>query len=108
MAIYLVKAKPVESKLDELRRKLARGDVRAFEPFGRALDRSLRGARLGEDGIAMWEEVDYCSPPLREERAAVLDEHFTDISVEPVDEGEGWSSIGHLTRLFPHLDKTAG
>jgi hypothetical protein len=38
----------------------------------------------------VWEE------PLAEERAAVLDAHFEDISVEPVASGEGWHRIEAL------------
>ena len=51
------------------------------------------------DGIATWEEEDYCSPPLAEERAAVLDNYFDQISVERVDAGEGWKRIEALPKL---------
>jgi hypothetical protein len=40
-------------------------------------------------------------PPLAEESAAVLDDYFHDLRVEPVKEGEGWSKIAGLPRLFP-------
>jgi hypothetical protein len=41
------------------------------------------------------------SPPLAEERAAVLDSYFEGIAVEPVAEGEGWWRIEALPPLFP-------
>lgn len=100
MAIYLVKAKPVEDKLAELRTRLDAGEVREFEPFGRSLEQSLRGARRAEDGDAVWEEVDYCSPPLQAEREAILDDYFERIEVEPVGENEGWKRIEHLPPLW--------
>ena len=39
-------------------------------------------------------------PPLAQERAAVLDTYFTDIAVDPVREGQGWTRIGHLPLLW--------
>lgn len=51
----------------------------------------------------MWEEEDYCQPPLAEERAAVLDRYFDDLSVEPVVEGTGWALIDVLPAMFPEL-----
>ena len=35
---------------------------------------------------------DYCSPPLAQERAAVLDEYFEDLRVTAVQRNEGWAS----------------
>ena len=67
--------------------------------FGKALTRSLNEARTQPDGIAIWEEEDYCSPPLAEERAAVLDRYFDEISVEQVAAGEGWKRIEALPML---------
>ncbi|HWS96240.1 MAG TPA: hypothetical protein VN620_07175 [Candidatus Methylomirabilis sp.] len=59
----------------------------------------MNEARIQPDGVATWEEEDYCSPPLAEERAAVLDKYFDEISVERVDAGEGWKRIEALPRL---------
>ena len=73
-----------------------------LEPFGRALTAGLRGARM-EGERAAWEEEDYCSPPLAEERAAVLDAYFEGIAVEPVKKGEGRRRIEALPPLFPDL-----
>lgn len=44
--------------------------------LGEALSTGLNNARWQADGIAIWEEEDYCSPPLAMERAAVLDKYF--------------------------------
>ena len=99
MAHYLVKANP-SGDLKELKRRLDGGAVRSMRPFGEALDYSLRNARVGSDGKAVWEELDYCSPPLTQERAAVLDDYFTDIETDEVEKGDGWKRIEELPKLF--------
>ncbi len=97
MAYYLVRARPRADRMDELRRRLAGGEFATFRPFGHALTRALKGARLDPaTGEAVWEEEDYCSPPLAMEREAVLDRYFQDLQVQPVQEGEGWAAISHL------------
>ena len=53
----------------------------------------------------MWEEEDYCSPPLAQERESVLDRYFDGLSVEPVVEGTGWALIDGFPALFPGLAK---
>lgn len=103
MAHYLVTGSPREPLLDELRTRLARGELVGLKPFGRALAFSLRRARRLPDGRATWEEEDYCRPPLAEERAAVLDRYFDDLSVQPVVEGTGWALIEPLPPMFPDL-----
>jgi hypothetical protein len=87
----------------ELQAKLGRDEFVGLHPFGQALTLSLNGARVLEDGTAVWEEEDYCRPPLAEERAAVLDAYFDEIQVTPVDRGAGWRQIAALPRLFPGL-----
>jgi len=99
MAYYLVRARPKEERLPELRVQLDRKAFAGLRPFGRALTRSLEGARRQED-TAVWEEEDYCSPPLAEEREAVLDDYFERIEVEEVAEGEGWRRIEDLPSLY--------
>jgi hypothetical protein len=99
MAYYLVRARPKEERLPELRVQLDRKAFAGLRPFGRALTRSLEGARRQED-TAVWEEEDYCSPPLAEEREAVLDDYFEGIEVEEVTEGEGWRRIEDLPSLY--------
>ena len=103
MAHYLVSARPKRQRLAELERKLRERAFASLRPFGPALTLGLENARVREDGFALWEEEDYCTPPLAEERAAALDAFFDDIRVEPVARGEGWQRIAGLPRLFPDL-----
>jgi hypothetical protein len=103
MAYYLVTAWPRRARLKELETRLRRNEFVRLRPFGHALTLSLRGARRFPDGLAVWEEEDYCRPPLAQERAAVLDDYFDRLKVETVEEGEGWKRIEGLTRLFPAL-----
>jgi hypothetical protein len=103
MTYYLVHARPKVELLPALEAGLRTDAYRDLEPFGRALSASLRDAKLAPDGSAWWEEEDYCRPPLAQERAAVLDHHFADITVEPVEQGAGWRRITALPRLFPAL-----
>lgn len=97
MAYYLVRAKA--HNLDELRQRLDSGEVEKMRPFGLALHHGLDNARVDGEWV-VWEEEDYCTPPLAMERRAVLDTYFTDLSVEHVQEGEGWQRIEHLPGLW--------
>jgi hypothetical protein len=99
MAHYIVRAKPKPDRLSELHQTWQENAFVNLHPFGKALTHSLNEARLQSDGIAIWEEEDYCSPPLAQERAAVLDMYFDDITVEPVNAGEGWMQIESLPKL---------
>lgn len=103
MAFYLVSAQPIDERLDDLRHKLEQEALKELRPFGPTLSQSLRNARRRPDGTAVWEEEDYCSPPLAQERSAVLDQYFTAIEVEPVAKGQGWKQIQTLPPLFPAL-----
>ena len=108
MAYYLVSASARQELLDELRRELARGAFLPLRPFGTTLSASLRAARRQADGRVVWEEEDYCVPPLAQERAAVLDRYFTELRVEPVPRGAGWQRIRALPPLFAGLAHGAG
>jgi hypothetical protein len=103
MTHYLVSAVPRRELLDDLETRLARDEFAPLVPFGQALSTSLREARQRPDGMALWEEEDYCRPPLAEERQAVLDRYFDILKVEPVERGAGWERINYLPRLFPDL-----
>lgn len=103
MAYYLVTARPNRERLAELRERLGNDEFRGLRPFGNALTHSLRNARRRPDGFAVWEEEDYCRPPLAEERAAVLDEYFDGLSFEAVPHREGWRRIASLPLLFPEF-----
>jgi hypothetical protein len=98
-----VTAKPKSDLMQELLVNLRNNAYASMRPFGKALTYSLRNARLREDGYATWEEEDYCSPPLAEERAAALDEFFEDLSVASIRAGTGWQEINQLRPLFPEL-----
>jgi hypothetical protein len=100
VAYYLVQAKPVEELLPELRERLDKDEIRVMRPFGQALQYSLENARLQDDGVAVWEEEDYCSPPLAQERAAVLDTYFRELNTERVEKGKGWKQIESLPGLW--------
>jgi hypothetical protein len=89
--------------LDELRALLAQNAFVDLRPFGHALSASLRAARQHADGTLVWEEEDYCRPPLAQERAAVLDRFFESLQVEPVRAGAGWERIDALPPAFPEL-----
>lgn len=103
MAHYLVTARPKSDRIGELLANLQNRAYASMWPFGRAMTCSLENARLREDGYATWEEEDYCSPPLAQERAAALDDFFDDLKVSPVPEGAGWEKIRGLPWLFPEL-----
>ena len=103
MAHYLVTAKPKSDRLGDLLGNLRKNVYALMRPFGKTMTYSLENARLREDGYATWEEEDYCSPPLAEERAAALDEFFDELDIRPVQQGTGWEKIGGLPRLFPEL-----
>ena len=101
MAHYLVEAELIEDRANELRNKVSSKEFRDLEPFGRALSYSLENARFDpEKGVAVWEEEDYCNPPLNQEREAVLDEYFSELEVQKVDRGQGWEEIDHLPALW--------
>jgi len=99
MAYYLVKAKLKTERAPQLLSRLNSGEIRAMRPFGAALHGGLEAARRDGEWV-IWEEEDYCSPPLAMERAAVLDTYFTGLTVEAVAPGAGWARIRHLPRLW--------
>ncbi len=103
MAYYLVTAQPKAELAQELRERLDSGEIQEMQPFGQSLHHGLENARLQADGTAIWEEEDYCIPPLAQERAAVLDDYFSDIKVERVQEGAGWQRIEDLPGLLESL-----
>jgi hypothetical protein len=107
MSFYLVTAKPIRSKMDNLRKWLNSGEIRTMQPFGRALQMGLDGARWQSDDVTIWEEEDYCVPPLAQERAAVLDKYFTDLEVQHVNKGEGWKEIDSLERIWEDHDHSS-
>jgi hypothetical protein len=102
MLHYLVQARPIKELLLELRQRLDSGEIHVMRPFGPALHYSLVHARVQESGLAIWEQGDYCWPPLVQERAAVLNTYFKEFNVERVDRTEGWKRIESIPRLWQH------
>ena len=100
MAYYLVQAKPIDELLAQLRQRLDSGEIRVMRPFGQALQYGLDNARLQRNGTAIWEEEDYCVPPLAQERAAILDTYFKELNVERVEKTIGWKRIKTLPGLW--------
>jgi hypothetical protein len=100
MAYYLVTAKPKKNLLQELELNLKNDKYIYLKPFGKALTHGLKNARKKDDKYLVWEEEDYCTPPLREEREAVLDKYFSEINVEKVSEAEAWEKRKDLPKAF--------
>jgi hypothetical protein len=105
MAYYLVQAKPIPDSTEKLYRILKRGDIQHMRPFGQALHEALENARVLDNGFAIWEEEDYCAPPLAQERVAVLNNFFEKLSVERVEKGRGWRQIMHLPLLWTQIQE---
>jgi hypothetical protein len=100
MLYYLVQARPIEELLPELRQRLDSGEIQVMHPFGPVLHYSLEHARLQENGIATWEQADYCWPPLVRERSAVLNTYFREFRAELVDCTDGWKRIESIPSLW--------
>lgn len=101
MAHYLVRAKLRKDRAEELKSKVEASQFRDLKPFGEAISKSLENAKYDLDkDEAVWEEEDYCSPPLQQEKEAILGRYFSELKVVEVDSGEGWSQIDHLRSLW--------
>ena len=101
MAHYLVRAKADPTLEAELSEKIKTRSFVDLKPFGRAMTIGLENARIDHAGRWAWEEEDYCTPPLKQEKVAVLDRYFRHLDIEKVREGEGWKQIEELRRVFP-------
>ena len=104
MAYYLVKARPDAERMGKQHERLEHTEFEGMQPFGHALTEALENARFNpETGEALWEKEDYCRPPLRQERNAVLDNYFDEIAVERVYENQGWEQIDEHASLRTEL-----
>jgi hypothetical protein len=82
---YLVKARPVPSQRDALRRAVADGSLgQGSVAFGEYV-RNMKQARLLDDGTVCWIESCFCPTPLREEQAFWAP-YFSDITTEPAQD----------------------
>ena len=106
MPHYLVRATPKRAGLAKLQDRVDSGEIAKLRPFGKALSNALSDARKDGEGRAVWEQLDFGDPPLAEERK-VLDEFFSSIETEIVDEMAGRKAIGAMPRLVkarrPHV-----
>ena len=101
MAHYLVRARLKQAFANYLYERLGKREFLHIQPFGGSLTRALENIRHDPlTGEAVWEEEDYCSPPLAMKQRAVLDQYFDEITVNKVSEGEGWTSIDRLPSLW--------
>jgi hypothetical protein len=75
----------------------------SLRPFGEAVTHSVITPGPSPMATAIWEEEDYCSSPLAQEREAVLDTYFDEITVERVNPGEGWKRIEGVPKLDSHI-----
>lgn len=100
MAHYLVKAEPLDAQKGELIQRIENRDFISLKPFGEALTYSLEHAKIDKKGTWIWEELDYCNPPLKQERAQVLDRYFSIEDITPVEENQGWSTIEDLPKAL--------
>ena len=98
MAHYLVKGKLKDGKRGELLGALENEEFAGLEPFGESLTYSLEHAKEDEEGRWVWEELDYCDPPLKQEREKVLDRYFSYLDIERVEKNAGWRRIESLPR----------
>ncbi len=75
-----------------------------MEPFGEALTYSLENAKyIPDNDLAVWEEEDYCHPPLKMERKEVLSNYFKDIEWRELDKNDGWREIDEHPGLWESI-----
>jgi hypothetical protein len=103
MAHYMVTARPISDRMEELTEKLRNRAFEPLKPFGRALTYSLEHAKIDTRGYWKWEELDYCDPPLAQERKAVLDRYFSLEHIEQVHENEGWKQLSEYEDALPEF-----
>ena len=97
--IYHVRARFREDTAAAFLAKLTDGTIEDQRPDGRELVASMKRAVISENGLIEWSEMCYCDSPLAHERATVLDSHFDDISVEPIDVYESYKGCAFMDYL---------
>ena len=92
-------SKPKSDRLRDLLGNLRKHIYSPMRPFGKAMTYALENARLPEDGYAVWEEEDYCSPPLAQEREAARWMSSSRNSPSRQFGGKGWETGGDSTTV---------
>jgi hypothetical protein len=100
MPSYLVRGRPKPGKLPKLRRKLELGDIALMRGFGGSLEFGLKNAKRSIDGDVLWEQQSDSMPPLSQEKRAILNEFFREITAKDVAEGQGWEEVKLLQPLW--------
>ena len=83
--IYHVHAKFREETATEFLTKLSDGTIRDQTPDGSEMFASMSRAIVNSQGLVEWSEMCFCATPLSHERETVLDQHFDEITTEPVE-----------------------
>lgn len=97
--IYKVTAKFNEGRANEFYKKLTDGTVKKQEPDGKEIAESMQRAVVDSSGLVVWSELCYCSSPLAHERSTILDNYFSELNTEPIDDYqhyEGHSFMNYL------------
>ncbi|MDH3835061.1 MAG: hypothetical protein OES34_13025 [Nitrosopumilus sp.] len=86
MAIYSVKARYIEEKIEEFYQKLTDGTIENQKPDGQEIINSMKRAKIIEPNIIQWSEMCFCSPPLKHERETVYNQFLETIETEVIDD----------------------
>ena len=86
MAIYSVKARCIEEKMEGFYQKLIDGTIENQKPDGQEIISSMKRARIIEPNVIQWSEMCFCSPPLRHERETVYNQFLEDIETKVIDD----------------------
>ena len=86
MAIYSVKARYIEDKMEEFYQKLTDGTIQNQKPDGQEIINSMKRAKITKPNVIQWSEICFCSPPLKHERETVYNQFLNDIETEVIDD----------------------
>ena len=86
MAIYSVKARYIEEKMNEFYQKLTDGTIQNQKPDGQEIINSMKRAKITDQNTIQWYEMCFCAPPLKHERETVYDHFLTDMETSIIDE----------------------
>jgi len=98
--IYKIKAKFNYDKAKEFHQRLTDGTIQKQLPDGLEMVNSMKRATIDDNGDVNWTELCYCPSPLMHERATVLDQYFTDMEIESIEDYktfEGKSFMKHIS-----------